>query len=254
MSKSVAQFFSAARALAARVLLACLASIAGLVVIDRFVLPVSTRWRPVRDIASGGARLSAAGADIAGSAAGGDRRRTRPLFRHSGVHWGQLEAAASDFGDGASARGASTLDMQTVKNLFLRPSHSVLRKAIEIPLTLALDLVWPKRRILEVDLNVAEWGEGVFGAEAAARRYFHKSAAALDRREAVLLAGALPNPKARDPRRPKGVYARLIGRIALRARQEGVDLDCLDLRADPRADPRADLGATRVERSKRAYR
>ncbi len=244
MSKSVAQFFSAARALAARVLLACLALIAGLVVIDRFVPPVSTlmaaRYATLRPVARDYRPLERISPDLLRAVIVAEDAR---FCRHSGVDWGQLEAAASDFGDGASARGASTLDMQTVKNLFLWPSHSVLRKAIEIPLTLALDLVWPKRRILEVYLNVAEWGEGVFGAEAAARRYFHKSAAALDRREAVLLAGALPNPKARDPRRPKGVYARLIGRIALRARQEGVDLDCLDLRADPRADPRADLGA-----------
>ncbi len=84
--------------------------------------------------------------------------------------------------------------MQTAKNLFLWPSRSYVRKAIEIPLALLIDLEWPKRRILEVYLNLAEWGEGIFGAEAAARHYFHKSADRLDAREAALLATALPNP------------------------------------------------------------
>ena len=84
--------------------------------------------------------------------------------------------------------------MQVVKNLFLWPSKSYVRKAIEIPLTYAIELAWPKRRILEIYLNIAEWGPGVFGAEAAARYHFGKPAAALTPSQAALLAVSLPNP------------------------------------------------------------
>jgi monofunctional biosynthetic peptidoglycan transglycosylase len=117
--------------------------------------------------------------------------------------------------------------MQTAKNLFLWPQRSTIRKGLEIPLALALDRAWGKRRVLEVYLNIAEWGGGLFGAEAAARRYFHKSAADLTQREASLLATALPNPILRDPSRPKrrhGVLAAInAGRVV---RPEGY-LDCL---------------------------
>ena len=90
--------------------------------------------------------------------------------------------------------------MQTVKNLFLWPGRSALRKGLEIPMALALGELWPKRRVLEVYLNIAEWGEGTFGIEAAAERYFHKSASALDPREGALIATALPNPFRAIPR------------------------------------------------------
>jgi monofunctional biosynthetic peptidoglycan transglycosylase len=105
------------------------------------------------------------------------------------------------------SRGASTITMQTAKNLFLWPQRSTIRKALEIPIALALDRAWGKRRVLEVYLNIAEWGDRLFGAEAAARRYFHKSAADLSQREASLLATALPNPILRDPSRPKRRHA-----------------------------------------------
>ena len=89
--------------------------------------------------------------------------------------------------------------MQTAKNLFLWPSRSYLRKGLELPVALYLDLIWSKRRMMETYLNIAEWGEGVFGAEAAAQRYFGKPAKNLTRREAALLAAALPNPLVRNP-------------------------------------------------------
>jgi len=92
--------------------------------------------------------------------------------------------------------------MQTAKNLFLWPSKSVVRKALEIPLALWIDLTWPKSRILEVYLNVAEFGPGVYGAEAAARRFFRKSASTLTISEAALLAAALPNPALRHVANP----------------------------------------------------
>jgi monofunctional biosynthetic peptidoglycan transglycosylase len=145
---------------------------------------------------------------------------------HHGVDWGALSGVLDDAAGGLPNRGASTIPMQTVKNLFLWPSRSVARKAIEIPLALMLDLVWPKRRILEVYLNIAQWGDGVFGAESAARFYFHKHASALTRREADLLATSLPNPLLRNPARPRRLQNLLAQRLAARARQAAPFLAC----------------------------
>lgn len=112
---------------------------------------------------------------------------------HAGVDVAAMSDAIENGG-----RGASTLSMQVTKNLFLWPTRSYIRKVIEIPLTLITELVWPKWRILELYLNVAEWGPGIFGAEAAARHHFNKSAARLSPSEAALLAASLPNPFIRD--------------------------------------------------------
>jgi len=126
---------------------------------------------------------------------------------HRGVDWDALSEVLSDE-DGPS-RGASTITMQTVKNLFLWPSRSFVRKALEVPLALLLDAAWPKRRIAEVYLNIAEWGPGIFGAEAAAQRLFGRPASALGVREATLLAAALPNPIVRNAAKPSRYHARL---------------------------------------------
>ncbi len=91
-------------------------------------------------------------------------------------------------------RGASTLSQQTAKNLFLWDGRSWMRKGLEAGLTLGMETVWSKRRILTVYLNIAEFGEGIFGVEAAAQRYFHKPASRLTQAEAALLAAVLPNP------------------------------------------------------------
>jgi monofunctional glycosyltransferase len=117
---------------------------------------------------------------------------------HAGVDFGALKEVLSDE-DGPS-RGASTIAMQTVKNLYLWHGRSWVRKGIEIPLALAADLVWTKRRTMTLYLNIAEFGEGLFGVEAAARRYYRKDAASLSVREAAELAAALPNPRLRNPR------------------------------------------------------
>lgn len=138
---------------------------------------------------------------------------------HHGVDWGELNAVLQDE-DGPS-RGASTLTMQTAKNLFLWPGRSYLRKGLELPIALAIDLAWPKRRVIEVYLNIAEWGEGVFGAEAAAQRYFGKSAARLSVAEAARLAGALPNPILRNPARPSRALQAAAGRVQRRMGQLG---------------------------------
>jgi monofunctional glycosyltransferase len=99
-------------------------------------------------------------------------------------------------------RGASTITMQVAKNLFLWPAKSYVRKVIEVPLTFAIELFWPKRRILEVYLNIAEWGPGIFGAEAASQAHFNRPASRLSARQAAQLAVALPNPIARDAGSP----------------------------------------------------
>lgn len=143
---------------------------------------------------------------------------------HDGVDWVELNAVLDDE-DGPS-RGASTLTMQTAKNVFLWPRRSYLRKGLEIPLALAIDLAWPKQRVIEVYLNVAEWGEGLFGAEAAAQRYFGKPASRLNAAEAARLAGALPNPIARNPARPTRGLQAAAGRIQRRVGQLGPLGDC----------------------------
>lgn len=121
---------------------------------------------------------------------------------HSGIDWGSTFEALSDHYKGKKLRGASTVSMQTTKNLVLWPGRDVVRKAIEAPLTLLLEYLWPKRRIMEVYLNIIEWGPGIYGAEAAARAYFGRSAAKLTRRQAALMAAVLPNPRRWSPARP----------------------------------------------------
>jgi len=143
---------------------------------------------------------------------------------HNGVDWDELNAVLQDE-DGPS-RGASTLTMQTAKNLFLWPGRSYLRKGLELPIALALDLTWPKQRVLEVYLNVAEWGDGIFGAEAAARRHFGKPAARLTAEEAARLAGALPNPIVRNAARPSRALNSAAGRVQRRMGQIGPLANC----------------------------
>ncbi|ACK49789.1 monofunctional biosynthetic peptidoglycan transglycosylase [Methylocella silvestris BL2] len=146
--------------------------------------------------------------------------------RHHGVDWSALQEVIDSADEDGPARGASTITMQTAKNLFLWPSRSVIRKAIEIPLALIIDFLLPKRRVLEIYLNIAEWGEGLFGAEAAARRYFQKGADRLDARQAALMASALPNPRMRDPAHPSRQMTRRAATIAARLRDE--DLSCVN--------------------------
>ena len=153
--------------------------------------------------------------------------------RHRGVDWGELKEAIESAGDGM-ARGGSTISMQVVKNLFLWPSRSYLRKALEIPLAYAIEALWPKRRILEIYLNIAEWGPGVFGAEAAARYHFRKSALLLTPREAALLAVSLPNPFERQAGRPGPGTLRLADNLLLRMKAAQANAACVRARPDKR--------------------
>lgn len=212
--------------IALKIALALVLLVAGLIVLWRFVPPVSTpmlaRWALLKPVDRRWVPLSRISPNLQAAVVMGEDAR---FCRHRGVDWGALRDVMDD-PDGPS-RGASTLTMQTAKNLFLWSSRSYVRKGIEIPLAATIDFAWPKRRVLEVYLNIAEWGDGVFGAEAAARRYFGRSASDLTPRQAALLAAALPNPRLRDPSRPQGRHARLAGIIERRARGAAPWTDCL---------------------------
>ncbi|MGQ7816244.1 monofunctional biosynthetic peptidoglycan transglycosylase [Pseudomonas sp. A46] len=127
-------------------------------------------------------------------------------------HWGfdvpAIRAALAHNERGGSVRGASTLSQQVAKNLFLWSGRNWLRKGLEVWFTGLMELFWPKQRILEVYLNSAEWGNGVFGADAAARHHFGVPAARLSRQQAALLAAVLPNPRQWSASRPSGYVAR----------------------------------------------
>ena len=138
--------------------------------------------------------------------------------RNRGIDLGAMREALEQADDLGEARGGSTITQQTAKNLFLWQGRSFVRKALEIPLALWINLVLPKRRVLEIYLNVAEWGpDGEFGAEAASRFAFGKSARNLTAREAAELAAILPNPARRSARTPSFPVRRLAGLYERRA-------------------------------------
>lgn len=139
--------------------------------------------------------------------------------QHSGIDFEALEEAVERAGSGSlRGGGASTISMQVVKNMFLWPSKSYLRKAIELPLTYVMELVWPKHRIMEVYLNIAEWGPGIFGVGAASEFHFRKLARNLSERDAARLAVALPNPLVRNAGKPGPGLQRLANAIQVRMR------------------------------------
>ena len=147
---------------------------------------------------------------------------------HGAIDWEAMSDALDD--EGGPRRGASTITMQTAKNLFLWPGRSYIRKALEAPLAIWIDFLWPKQRILEVYLNIAEWGPGIYGAEAAARHHFKKSAADLTAREAANLAAVLPNPIKRIAGKPSPGVRRYAARIAARVPGTVPFLECLHLK------------------------
>lgn len=143
------------------------------------------------------------------------------------LHWGfDMSAIRDAIADGA-ARGGSTISQQTVKNAFLWHGRSWLRKALEAAITPVMELIWPKERVLEVYLNVAEFAPGVFGAEAGAQHHFGISAAQLNARQASLLAAVLPNPQERNASAPSDFVNR---------RARSIRDGAATIRADGRAD------------------
>ncbi|GGD37064.1 biosynthetic peptidoglycan transglycosylase [Aureimonas glaciei] len=156
---------------------------------------------------------------------------------HGGVDWKELNAVIDSTLEGEETRGASTIPMQTAKNLFLWNSRSFVRKGLEVPLAVYADFILSKRRLIEIYLNIAEWGDGIYGVEAASWHYFDKPAFALTGREAALLAVTLPSPKKRNPGKPPRGLSRLAGVIEARAKRSGDYVDCVAVPAR-----RADAG------------
>jgi len=174
---------------------------------------VQSRWVPLKTISPNLIRAVIASED-------------GRFCQHNGVDFGALREAVR----GARAghlRGASTISMQVTKNLLLWNSKSYIRKALEIPLTMLMELMWPKTRILEVYLNIAEWGDGIFGIEAAARYHFDRSARKLTLRQASLLAVSLPNPHHRMAGNPDRRTSAMARRIARRVQQSRSQASCI---------------------------
>lgn len=171
-------------------------------------------WRPLDAISPQLARAAIAAED-------------NHFCRHAGFHWEALRGEIDRALAGERARGASTITMQTAKNLLLWPGRDPVRKVLEALITPQLELLWGKRRIIEVYLNIAEMGPGIYGAEAAAEAYFGKPAGHLTRREAARLAAILPNPRIWSPRRPSRYIEQRAGIIERRMGQLGPLLDCV---------------------------
>jgi monofunctional biosynthetic peptidoglycan transglycosylase len=173
--------------------------------------PVTRLYRPLDDIAAVLPRTVIASED-------------GQFCQHHGIDWRGLKEIVSEAEDFEDLRGGSTITQQTAKNLFLWQGRSYIRKALEMPLAIWMDLILGKRRIMEIYLNIAEWGpNGQFGAEAGARRAFKTSAADLNAREAALMAAMLPNPRRRDAQKPGPAVRRLSGIYQRRANVAGLD-------------------------------
>lgn len=146
---------------------------------------------------------------------------------HSGVDWNALNSVIDDALDGERTRGASTITMQLVKNLFLWPDRSFVRKGLEVPYAMMAEAILSKRRIMEIYLNIVELDAGVFGVEAASQHYFGRSAAKVGPKYSSLLAVSLPNPKVRNPAKPTRTLNSLARTIRARAKASGAYIKCL---------------------------
>jgi monofunctional biosynthetic peptidoglycan transglycosylase len=143
------------------------------------------------------------------------------FFNHWGLDLHAITTAIEDYQQGESLRGASTISQQTAKNLFLWNGRQFIRKALEAGLTVGLELAWDKKRIIEVYLNIAEFGEGIYGVEAASRHYIGVSAKNLNLTQAALLASSLPNPKRFVPSRPSNYMWKRVNWITKQMQQLG---------------------------------
>jgi len=222
-------WFSIRRIFFGLVLLGAIPAVLTFLYIPSFVHPISTLM--VKDLVtfSGYDRRWVALDDIAPVLAYSVVMSEDGQFcAHRGVDWAELNAVLDDAMAGERTRGASTITMQTVKNLYLwhRPLGTV-RKVIEVPLAIYFDVVLSKKRIIEIYLNIAEWGPNVYGIEAAAQYHFGKPAKSLTARQAALLAVTLPNPIDRDPAHPGPGLKRLASIIQKRAASAGSHVRCL---------------------------
>jgi monofunctional biosynthetic peptidoglycan transglycosylase len=140
---------------------------------------------------------------------------------HYGVDFAAISKALEQYDDGRGLRGASTISQQTAKNLLLWPGQSFIRKGLEAMLALSLEAIWGKKRILEVYLNIAEFGKGIYGVEAASQQYYGKSASKLSINEAARLAVLLPAPRKRDPRQLTAYLNQRVSWVERQMRQLG---------------------------------
>lgn len=195
-----------------RLILALLVTFAVSLALGRFLPVASTlmlgRWVTLKPVSRNWVPISAISPALARAVIASEDQR---YCTHRGVDIVELQHVLD--AEGGPARGASTITMQVAKNVYLWPGRSYIRKGLEIPLALIIDLVWGKRRVMEIYLNVAEWGEGLFGAEAASRHYFSKPASALTAAEAARLAFVLPNPIERDAARASRSSRRVLERM-----------------------------------------
>ena len=149
--------------------------------------------------------------------------------KHDGVDWEALQKTIKKAEKkGKLTKGASTIPMQTAKNLFLWYLPKIVRKPLEIPLAMWIDFVWSKQRVIEVYMNIAQFGEGVYGAEAAAQHYYGKSAKNLTSAESARLASILPNPIKRSPVKPSKYVRKYSGSIKARAAVSGEYTGCIE--------------------------
>lgn len=167
------------------------------------------------------------------------------FLEHDGVDWMELDRAIDEFHKNGKRRGASTITMQLARNLYLSPKKSFPRKAIEILIALEMDLVLSKTRILEIYLNVVEWGNGIFGIDAAAQHYFKVSAKNLEARQASFLVAILPNPRGWGKWPPSAYVQR---RMALIQRRAGHFKAPATLSTAPQKTAWEDLPARPVEK------
>ena len=140
---------------------------------------------------------------------------------HHGFDVQAIQDAMDEADEGQRVRGASTISQQTAKNLFLWGGKNFVRKGLEAYFTVLLEVTWPKRRILEVYMNIAEFGDGIYGADAASRGFFRKAPAQLNAHDAALLASALPNPRKLHPDRPSAYVERHADWVERQVRQLG---------------------------------
>ncbi len=176
---------------------------------DRYSGAVRKRWAPLKRISPNVIRAVMAAEDAR-------------FCEHHGFDFEEIERAVRKSRRGGKLRGASTITQQTAKNLFLWPGRNYLRKGLEAWFTVLLELFWPKDRIIEVYLNVVEWGDGIYGIEAAARHYYRRSARQLTPGQAARLAAVLPNPKIFSPVNPSRSTRARAEMIEARARMVAI--------------------------------
>jgi monofunctional biosynthetic peptidoglycan transglycosylase len=146
------------------------------------------------------------------------------FFTHNGIDWKAVDQAQkrNERSDGKKLYGASTITMQCARNVFLWQGRNYVRKGLEVYFTYLMEFLWSKKRILEVYVNVIEWGDGVYGVEAASQKYFGIPASKLSSRQAALLAAVLPNPRAWSPAQPTSYISRRASMILARANGVGL--------------------------------